>query len=72
VLVPAFQFDPAGLPYRVVVDVNRVLDADDDPWGAADWWLGPNAWLNAAPADRIGQLSDEALLSVARDLTADS
>lgn len=70
--VPAFQFDAAGLAHRIVIEVNQVLDADDDPWGAADWWLGPNAWLDAAPAARIGQVSDDALLSVARDLSADS
>jgi hypothetical protein len=42
---PAFQFDPAGQPIATVLTVNERLGADDDPWGAADWWLGDNAWL---------------------------
>ena len=32
----------------------RLLDADDDPFGVADWWLGRNAWLEGVPADLIG------------------
>ncbi|QTA36072.1 hypothetical protein [Streptomyces sp. CA-256286] len=65
--VPAFQLDPAsGTPYPVVVEINRLLSADEDPWGAVDWWLGPNVWLDAAPARLLGTGVDHALLSAAR------
>ncbi|MFJ9351893.1 hypothetical protein [Streptomyces sp. NPDC101237] len=65
--VPAFQLDPVtGDPYPVVVEINRMLSADEDPWGAADWWLGSNVWLNAAPARLLGTGADDALLSAAR------
>jgi hypothetical protein len=70
--LPAFQLDPNGIPLPLVVSVNEVLDAANDPWGAADWWLGQNAWLGAAPAEVLGQVSAEALLAAARDLSADS
>ncbi|ADI03661.1 hypothetical protein SBI_00540 [Streptomyces bingchenggensis BCW-1] len=47
---PEFQFRPGGgAPYEVVLEVNRVLLADADPWGAADWWLSGNAWLGGGP-----------------------
>ncbi|NUS87880.1 MAG: hypothetical protein HOY75_35550 [Streptomyces sp.] len=47
---PEFQFEPGGgAPYEVVLEVNRVLLADADPWGAADWWLSGNAWLGGGP-----------------------
>ncbi|MFI2641197.1 hypothetical protein [Streptomyces sp. NPDC018610] len=65
--VPAFQFDPRTRePYPVVVEINRLLSADEDPWGAADWWLGSNVWLDAAPAELLGTGADHALLSAAR------
>ncbi|MEU9289726.1 hypothetical protein AB0D57_35010 [Streptomyces sp. NPDC048275] len=65
--VPAFQLDPAfGAPYAVVVEINRLLSADVDPWGAADWWLGSNVWLDTAPARLLGTGVDHALLSAAR------
>ncbi|MGW5768830.1 hypothetical protein ACWEVY_06750 [Streptomyces longwoodensis] len=64
--VPAFQFDPRTRePYAVVVEINRLLSADEDPWGAADWWLGSNVWLDAAPAELLGTGADQALLSAA-------
>jgi hypothetical protein len=64
--LPVFQFDAASRPIRVVLDINAVLDADDDPWGAADWWLGRNAWLGRAPAESLGRVPDETLLGMAR------
>lgn len=66
--LPAFQFDPDGRPHRVVTEVNRMLDAEDDPWGVADWWLGVNAWIGDIPAESIGQVADEVLISAARAL----
>jgi len=32
----------------------------------ADWWLGRNAWLDAIPADLIGQVDDALLVRAAR------
>ncbi|MFJ7254003.1 hypothetical protein ACIQWV_15830 [Streptomyces sp. NPDC098085] len=65
--IPAFQIDlDSGVPYPVVVEINRLLSADADPWGAADWWLGSNVWLDAAPARLLGTGADGALLSAAR------
>ncbi|WP_327290236.1 hypothetical protein [Streptomyces sp. NBC_01198] len=64
---PAFQLDPrTGTPYPVVVEINQLLSADEDPWGAADWWLGSNVWLDAPPARLLGTGVDHALLSAAR------
>jgi hypothetical protein len=64
--IPAFQFSQAGTPIAVVLTINRLLDADDDPFGVADWWLGRNAWLDAIPADLIGQVDDALLVRAAR------
>ncbi|MFD8698508.1 DUF3168 domain-containing protein [Kitasatospora purpeofusca] len=67
VRLPSFQFDGAsGRPLPVVVAVNRLLDADDDPWGVADWWLGANAWLDAVPARLLGTPAEHGLLAAAR------
>ncbi|WP_407561819.1 hypothetical protein [Streptomyces sp. 184] len=64
---PAFQFAPGGgAPYAVVLEVNRVLLADADPWGAADWWLTANAWLgDDTPAAARGKRPDRELVDVA-------
>ncbi|MBN0043747.1 DUF3168 domain-containing protein [Streptomyces actuosus] len=63
--LPAFQFDGDGRPRDVVVAVNRMLGAAEDPWGVADWWLGPNPWLAAAPASLLGAGLDGQLLAAA-------
>jgi hypothetical protein len=68
---PAFQFDAAGAPRELVRTVNRYLRAAEDPWGAADWWLGPNDWLGGVPAELIGQVDDRALIDAARDDSAE-
>lgn len=63
---PEFQFDPeTGLPREIVVRINRILLADRDPWGAADWWLGGNSWLGGAPASLLGRIPDERLADAA-------
>ena len=49
-----------------MLTINRLLDADDDPFGVADWWLGRNAWLDAIPADLIGQVAAALLVRAAR------
>jgi hypothetical protein len=66
VVLPAFQFDPAGRPVPVVTMVNRILDAAADPWGVADWWLGKNAWLQGTPAELVGRVPDSELVLAAR------
>ncbi|MEO3753754.1 hypothetical protein [Streptomyces sp. B6B3] len=66
---PDFQFDPdGGGPRPVVQYVNRLLLADRDPWGAADWWLGGNGWLGGVPAQLLGRVPDVMLVEVARAL----
>ncbi|MBQ0847261.1 hypothetical protein J8N05_03360 [Streptomyces sp. BH-SS-21] len=66
---PEFQFDPGtGRPRDIVVRVNRILLADRDPWGAADWWLGGNSWLGDRPAALIGQVPDDRLADAAQAL----
>ena len=53
-LYPAFQFDRArARVYPVVVEGNQLLDAANDPWGAASWWLSTSTWLadGQSPAD---------------------
>ncbi|MFE9389214.1 hypothetical protein [Streptomyces sp. NPDC006784] len=66
---PAFQFAAAdGAPHEVVLEVNRLLLADIDPWGAAAWWLEGNTWLGGAPASLLGHLPDRALVGAAAAL----
>ncbi|MGW0823819.1 hypothetical protein [Streptomyces sp. NPDC002845] len=63
---PDFQFDPdTGRPRDVVVRINRILLADRDPWGAADWWLGGNSWLGGRPAALLGRVPDDRLADAA-------
>jgi hypothetical protein len=66
--LPAFQFDSARRPRPVVLEVNALLDAEHDPWGVADWWLGLNASLGAAPADLLGGDGDDRVRAAARAL----
>jgi hypothetical protein len=63
--IPRFQFGPDGAPLPLVLYINQVLDVVDDPWGVADWWLGQNAWLQAAPAGLIGVVDDAMLIATA-------
>ena len=63
--LPAFQFDGEGRPRPLVLAINGMLGAAADPWGVADWWLGPNLWLDAVPANLLGAGLDEQLLAAA-------
>ncbi|RMI29213.1 hypothetical protein [Streptomyces triticirhizae] len=65
---PEFQFGPDGGPRAVVRRVNALLLADEDPWGAADWWLGGNVWLEGTPAELVGEIPDFLLVEAARAL----
>ncbi|MFD4034125.1 hypothetical protein ACFWVP_27360 [Streptomyces sp. NPDC058637] len=69
VQLPGFQFTAAARPRPVVTDVNAVLAADRDPWGAADWWLSPNAWLGVSPASLVGTPDEARLPETAGSLT---
>jgi hypothetical protein len=64
--LPAFQFDEEGRPLPVVLAVNALLGSAVDPWGVADWWLGPNLWLGRPPARLLGSCPDSHLLDAAR------
>ncbi|MGW5868149.1 hypothetical protein ACWFRJ_39060 [Streptomyces sp. NPDC055239] len=66
--LPRFQFSEDAMPWLVVLEVNAVLTADRDPWGAADWWLSANAWLGTSPALLLGSGRDRQLADTARFL----
>ncbi|MEU3661465.1 DUF3168 domain-containing protein [Streptomyces sp. NPDC032940] len=70
-VLPAFQFDGEGRPRPLVLTVNGLLGAAGDPWGVADWWLGPNLWLDAVPATLLGAGLDDQLLAAARAVGED-
>jgi len=63
--VPMFQFDPHGRPVDIVLRVNQVLGAYDDPWGVADWWLSANPWLHGSPVDLLGEPGQDRLMAAA-------
>ncbi|MEU8147476.1 hypothetical protein [Nonomuraea sp. NPDC048901] len=69
---PAFQFAGDGSPLPIVLSINQILEAADDPFGAAGWWLGDNGRLGGAPARLIGRLPDERLLAAARAETREA
>jgi hypothetical protein len=64
---PTFQFaGEEGGVASGVAEVNRLLDASEDPWGAASWWLTPHAALHAIPADALRVGEGEIVLAAAR------
>lgn len=46
---PVFQFDDDLEVIEVVAEINRLLDAKDEPAAAATWWATRHARLGAAP-----------------------
>jgi hypothetical protein len=73
-LYPLFQFASAE-PYRQHDTVGRLMrqvGAADDPWGAAAWWLTPNAWLSAIPADLLGTSREPEIAYAADQLGNDN
>ncbi|MCF3118913.1 hypothetical protein IPZ68_04195 [Streptomyces arenae] len=66
--LPRFQFSEDAMPWLIVLEVNTLLTADRDPWGAADWWLSANAWLGTPPANLLGTGRDRQLVDTARFL----
>ena len=72
-LYPAFQFDAEKQRVRPsVAEVNRLLGAADDPWGAASWWFSADAWLGGErPADVVARDGGDArVLAAAQALVA--
>jgi hypothetical protein len=63
--LPAFQFASDGRAREVVVQINRLLGCDRDPWGAAGWWLSPHLRLGGVPADLLDEVDGEALVRAA-------
>lgn len=69
--LPAFQFTPAGDPWDIVMEVNQMLDAADDPWGVTCWWVDPHARLGDAPAGLLGRGRDGLIRRAARAVGED-
>lgn len=69
---PLFQFDLERRHVRdAVVEVNQLMNAAQDPWGVASWWVTPNGALEGgrAPRDLLGDEAGERMaVSLARDL----
>ncbi|GIE95892.1 toll/interleukin-1 receptor domain-containing protein [Paractinoplanes rishiriensis] len=63
---PAFQFDDNRRPIDLVLRINEMLGAEEDPEGVLDWWLGPNVWLNAPPVALLSRDDEARLLAAAR------
>lgn len=62
---PAFQFDSEVKVLDDVATINRILEAEIDPWGAASWWLLPHATLGAIPADAMSLGGSDEVLAAA-------
>jgi hypothetical protein len=71
---PIFQFRPEqpGQPHQWIIPVNDYIGADQDPWGAAAWWLTGNRWLSARPADLLGTDREPETLYAAEQLDNDN
>jgi hypothetical protein len=69
--LPAFQFGPAGDAWDIVMEVNQVLDAADDPWGVTCWWVDLHARLGDAPADLLGLGQDSLIRRAAQAMVED-
>jgi hypothetical protein len=71
---PSFQFETTDprRQYPVVAALWSALGADEDPAGAAAWWLMPNPWLAARPADLLGTPREAELGYAADQLASDS
>lgn len=63
---PAFQFNPDAEGLRqVVIAVNSLLRAADDPWGVSSWWLTNSGWLGKRPVDLLGTSDEQDLTELA-------
>jgi hypothetical protein len=68
--MPAFQFADR-VAIRLVEEVNAMLDAEADPWGAACWWTDEHARLGGAPAQLLGTAREAAVRAAAVELVSD-
>lgn len=69
-LYPAFQFDHERRDvFTEVRAVNERLEAANDPWGVASWWISRHARLGARPADLAGTDRGDELVAVAAAAT---
>jgi len=59
--LPRFQFGDDRTPDTIVLEVNRLLDAEHDPWGVASWWYDRHAWLRGAPVDLLAGTPEQRL-----------
>ncbi|MGE7434319.1 MULTISPECIES: hypothetical protein [Kitasatospora] len=66
--LPDFQFGAGGRLRPAVLEVNLLLDAEQDPWAVADWWLSANAWLGSGPAELLGTDREGQVVDAARYL----
>lgn len=65
-LYPAFQFDQERRDvFAEVRAVNEQLEAANDPWGVASWWISRHARLSARPVDLVGTDRGDDLVAVA-------
>lgn len=53
-MAPQFQFDAAGRLLPIVSEINALIEADDDAWAAASWWISIDSHLGGRrPADLV-------------------
>lgn len=64
-LFPAFQIDFAHQRVApIVAEVNRLLDAADDPWGVASWWISASSRLEGRAPKELIDTPDESNLKL--------
>lgn len=64
-LYPAFQFDHDRRDvFSEVRAANERLEAANDPWGVASWWVSRHARLGVRPADLVGTDRRDDLVAV--------
>ena len=69
-LYPAFQFDAERRDlFPEVRSVNERLDAADDSWGVASWWVSRHARLGERPVELVGTDRADDLVAVAAAVT---
>lgn len=65
-LYPAFQFDAERRCIDAAVsEVNRCLDALNDPWGVASWWFSVNDRVGTRPSELVGTGRHDDLVAIA-------
>jgi len=70
---PAFQIDQKrGCIFSQVQKVNEILDAGNDPWGAASWWISTHLRIGTAPKNLLGTQKAPHLVSLAESIRDDS